>query len=380
MHRILFVLLCGLIITTMPTTSFAQSEQAPITGAASVYCPQLSQTMVRGARDRATVTPGQVTELQKFISDYYDIDPYDIITGYFGPLTHWHVVRFQQEQGLPAFGIVGPLTRAAIARVCGESPAPAAQSCQFNGQTIADGASITAYAAATASPGAQCVSETRTCVKGVLTGSYGYATCNVGSNFTEPPISLLPILSFSGKDAKVAPGQQTTLTWSATNASWCSAGGGWSGTKATSGTETTAALWQTTTFTLTCFGPGGLTPVTKSVTVSVIPEEPAQPTFSALPTSGFAPLSVTFTIGNLTNETTRLFTIFYGDGTSGTIDGTGCTTNSPGCGSMIQNSHTYTANGMYTATLLSRSCYFGFQGCSDTTLGTVTIAVNSATY
>lgn len=273
MHRTLFILLFGLIITAMPATGFAQSEDTPIAGASAVYCPQLSQTMVRGARDRTTVPPGQVTELQKFISDYYDVDPDDIVTGYFGALTHGHVVRFQREQNLPAFGIVGPLTRAAIARACSVSAAPAAQSCKFDGQTVPSGSSVVAYQAASVPPGGACVSERRYCVLGTLTGSYGYATCTVGSNFTEPPI---PVLSFSSKDAKVAPGKQTTLTWSATNATWCSAGGGWSGTKATSGTQETTALWGATTFTLACFGSGSLASTTKSVTVAVIPEEPPQ--------------------------------------------------------------------------------------------------------
>ena len=104
MYRILFVLLCSLIITAMPTTSFAQSEQTPITGAGGVYCPQLSQTMVRGARDRTTIPPGQVTEFQKFISDYYDIDPYDIVTGYFGPLTHGMSCGSNRSRGCPHSG------------------------------------------------------------------------------------------------------------------------------------------------------------------------------------------------------------------------------------------------------------------------------------
>lgn len=65
-------------------------------------------------------TSGQVTELQKFLVDYYDLDPTLYISGYFGRLTQSNVVRFQQEQNLPAFGYVGPLTRAAITRVCGD--------------------------------------------------------------------------------------------------------------------------------------------------------------------------------------------------------------------------------------------------------------------
>lgn len=505
MYRAFFSLILGLFIAAAPAATFAQAEDVPLPGSGSVYCPHLSQTMVRGARDRATVPPGQVTELQHFLSDYYDIDPDDIMTGYFGVLTHRSVVRFQQEQGLPAFGIVGPMTRAAIARVCGTAtvPPPSTTTCTFNGTTIADGESVLAYASSTVPWQRQCVSETRTCVKGVLTGSYKNASCveqpcnnTVGCG---PILPLTPTVSFSAKQTRVAPGTRTALVWSTTNATWCSAGGGWNGTKATSGTEETPVLWGATTFTLTCFGPGGMTPVTKSVTVSVVPEEPPVPTFSATPTSGAAPLSVsftgseltggsqyiidygdgsnsgplqshclsnqpypgytgpamtcsvdashvypaagtytatlqgyvacmwsnprceidpiplgtatitvtgtgtpgvtftaaptsgtaplsvTFTVGNLSNVTNRIFGISYGDGTSGTIDASGCTTNSQDCfGGPTRTSHTYTASGTYTATLTQ-----GKVQCGNTngilgdpiycpkTIGTVTIAVSA---
>ena len=369
MHRTLFVLLFSLIITAMPTASFAQSEETPITGAASVYCPQLSQTMVRGARDRTTIPPGQVTELQKFISDYYDVDPDDIVTGYFGSLTHGHVVRFQREQNLPSFGIVGPLTRAAIARVSGENTPPAAQSCNFNGKTIADGTSFTAYASSTVAYGGQCRSETRTCIKGVLTGSYGYATCTVG---TTPD----PTLSFTSKDAKVAPGQQTTLTWVSTNAAWCSASGGWSGTKATYALFVSGTIWGTTTFTLTCFSADGLKSATKSVTVAVIEEEPAQvqPTFSATPNSGTAPLTVSFAGNGLRDPYYYSYAIDFGDGQRGFLPkncGNSCDTTS-------SINHTYAAAGTYVATLRE---YNDRADCGDSiscskTIGTITINVS----
>ncbi|RTL71928.1 MAG: hypothetical protein EKK41_07370 [Hyphomicrobiales bacterium] len=47
------------------------------------------------------------------------------------------------------------------------------------GGTIADGASVTAYRDATVSSGGACVSETRTCNNGSLSGSYGNASCSV---------------------------------------------------------------------------------------------------------------------------------------------------------------------------------------------------------
>src|SRR3989344_2614528 len=70
-----------------------------------------------GARDAST--GGQVSELQTFLTDYYNLDENIVVGGYFGNLTHKYVVRFQTEQGLPAFGIAGSLTRAKIAGVCG---------------------------------------------------------------------------------------------------------------------------------------------------------------------------------------------------------------------------------------------------------------------
>ncbi len=83
--------------------------------AAGNYCPALTMTLQRGARDESS--SGQVTELQKFLSGYYDLAPEEIVTGYFGRITESYVIKFQQEQGLPAYGIVGALTRAKIARV-----------------------------------------------------------------------------------------------------------------------------------------------------------------------------------------------------------------------------------------------------------------------
>src|SRR5205823_4877073 len=49
----------------------------------------------------------------------------------------------------------------------------------------------------------------------------------------------------------------STLTWSSTDATTCTASGGWSGTKPTSGSEDVGPLSTTTTFTLNCTGPGG---------------------------------------------------------------------------------------------------------------------------
>lgn len=59
----------------------------------------------------------------------------------------------------------------------------------------------------------------------------------------------------------VAPAS-ITLTWSSTEASTCTASGGWSGTKALSGTQTILGVSASTTYTLTCTVGAGIAQVT----------------------------------------------------------------------------------------------------------------------
>jgi len=92
--------------------AFAQTDNYGAGTTSGTYCPQLFQTVVRGS------SGNQVLELQKFLSDYYNIPQATIQTGYFGRITQGYVIQFQKEQGLPSYGIAGSMTRAAIARVC----------------------------------------------------------------------------------------------------------------------------------------------------------------------------------------------------------------------------------------------------------------------
>ena len=104
---------------------------APFTASAqeTIYCPELSQSLSRGMTDDQTSPTGQVKELQHFLSDFYDIEQSEIMTGYFGPATEFYTKKFQCEPGSPmlcsgsattnGYGVVGPQTRAKIARNCG---------------------------------------------------------------------------------------------------------------------------------------------------------------------------------------------------------------------------------------------------------------------
>jgi hypothetical protein len=112
----------AMLIGLAVVPAFAQTDDYGIGTTSGTYCPQLFQTVVRGS------SGNQVLELQKFLSDYYDIFPSTIQTGYFGRITQGYVIQFQKEQGLPSYGIAGSMTRAAIAKVCTTKP-PVVRSC-----------------------------------------------------------------------------------------------------------------------------------------------------------------------------------------------------------------------------------------------------------
>ena len=59
-----------------------------------------------------------------------------------------------------------------------------AQSCSFNGATVNDGQSVTAYQAASVAYGSSCTTENRTCFNGSLSGSYSFGSCSVQSPAT----------------------------------------------------------------------------------------------------------------------------------------------------------------------------------------------------
>lgn len=90
-----------------------------------------------------------------------------------------------------------------------------------------------------------------------------------------------PTIALSASPNAIAQGASATLTWNSTNATQCTASQGWSGSRPTSGSESTGSLNATTIFTLSCSGAGGS--ATQSVTVTVVP--PPTITFNATPTA-----------------------------------------------------------------------------------------------
>ncbi len=100
-----------------------------------------------------------------------------------------------------------------------------------------------------------------------LTCSGSGGSVSKSATVTVAPAPPKPTLSLTVNPVSVTSGGAATLTWSAANASGCTASGGWSGSRAVSGNESTGELSSGKTYTLSCTGSGGS--INKSVSVSV---------------------------------------------------------------------------------------------------------------
>jgi hypothetical protein len=85
------------------------------------------------------------------------------------------------------------------------------------------------------------------------------------------PSAAQPSVTLSAMPASVTAGSSTTLSWTSTNATACTASGGWSGPRGISGSETITALNQNTGFTLSCTGAGGTGQSSRQVSVTSAP-------------------------------------------------------------------------------------------------------------
>lgn len=100
-----------------------------------------------------------------------------------------------------------------------------------------------------------------------------------------------PTVTLSADPQSITASDTATLSWSSTEATSCTASGGWSGEKATSGLQTVTPE-ETTTYTLTCTGDGG--DESKSTTVAVT-EPPANlpPAILLTPKNGATDVTTT---------------------------------------------------------------------------------------
>lgn len=83
-------------------------------------------------------------------------------------------------------------------------------------------------------------------------------------------VSTAPTLTFSAASTSLTSGGSTTVTWTASDADTCTASGGWTGGRATSGSEAIGPVTANLVLSLSCTGVGGTT--TKSVNLAVASE------------------------------------------------------------------------------------------------------------
>jgi hypothetical protein len=121
-----------------------------------------------------------------------------------------------------------------------------------------------------------------------------YGLYGVRVETTPSPTSL----NFTASAASVASGQTVVLTWSAMNATSCTATGGWTGTRAATGSEQVGPITGPTTYTLNCSGAGGSQ--SKSVDIAVTAPK------SSGGGGGFLGLEILATLGSLLAARRRL--------------------------------------------------------------------------
>lgn len=453
-----FFVSLGIMALLLPVLASAQENQPPVRG----YCPNLYSDLQRGDRD--SNTGGQVTELQKFLTDYYDLNYEDYVTGYFGRLTQQNVIRFQTEQGLPAFGYAGPRTRAAIARVCGgSSSASSGSSTPGVGYTLPPGNHLIAivFSSTSASGTGEAPLDVTFTAPNVAdadigaysvefgdgqSGSLSGGGCLGRDNACSLPRAMHTYVNPGTYTAKLlknpyvctsarCPPPPPSFTWVTVGTATIVVSGAGTAQPAftVSPTSGAAPLTVTATFNLgssctpysiswgdgtnlaggippadtscaavviqgakqshTYTAPGTYTVVfqqggsaAQAVTITVTGGSSGTPTFSASPTSGTAPLAVSFSAYGAKDGT---YTINFGDGTSVPMQKgpmLGCPAGThPGCGMYpLSASHTYQSAGTYAATLM-------VAGCSESrpagtscaavvqNIGTVTITVTGNT-
>ncbi len=105
-------------------------------------------------------------------------------------------------------------------------------------------------------------------------GSYTYGISCTGTGGTATASTMLavvaaPAIQIALSSSQVTVNQTSTLTWSATNASSCTASGAWAGTQATSGSlAVSQAATGNYTYGLSCTGAGGS--ISTSAVLSVV--------------------------------------------------------------------------------------------------------------
>jgi hypothetical protein len=163
----------------------------------------------------------------------------------------------------------------------------------------------------------------------VLTNSTFKLTCSgLGgtSAVVSATVNVVPTAALTANPAVIVSGGTSTLTWSSSNATACTASGGWTGSLASTGIKVTSSQTATVTYSLICTGAGGTSAVA-SVTVAVasgsLSPSHAELTISQTQQFTAASSPVTWAVDGVTNGNAGVGTITSaGLYTAGTTPGT----------------------------------------------------------
>lgn len=164
---------------------------------------------------------------------------------------------------------------------------------------------------------ARCVSSSRRFVSALPIAAIMLVLQGCGGSSGPPAV---PSVSLTASATDVKANGSVTLTWSSMNASSCIASGGWSGSLATSGSQTQTIGNNTAQFAITCSGAGGST----SENATVTPWSPPQTLISADATAIFPNNTV-----RLSWLASNASTCTGGGGLSGALATQGNQTSSP---------------------------------------------------
>jgi len=119
------------------------------------------------------------------------------------------------------------------------------------------------------------------------TGSGGSNSASVTVYVNSQPQDPVPTVSLTANPSSVTSGGSSVLTWSSTNATQCyGTGGSGFSVNAISGSDQVGPLYYSTTFSVTCTGPGGSNSASATVYVNSQPQDPVPTvTINANPTS-----------------------------------------------------------------------------------------------
>lgn len=273
----------------MPFFAFIPSADA-------AACPALYRDLERGMEGN------DVLQLQRFLVETGFLSQADMNTGpgTFGGRTAAAVIRFQGANGVPTTGYVGPITRAAISRVCsgGGGGGGVPSSITMTASPVSGNSPLSVSFQLNASAGGACKnyildfgdgrSENLSNFCGTRTinhsftvqGSYAVrldeyvnnggqlvrverarASISVGA-----PVVVIPTCTMSASRTSIAPNEAVTLTWSSTNATSATWGDG--GTTGTSGSAIFTNITTTTTKSINFTGVGGARSCSVTITVT----------------------------------------------------------------------------------------------------------------